>query len=145
MAWMPAARALAGVGNGLSPIWSSMTSLPRALSRRATASTSKAVSACREWAKVLRVGVMVDIRWPGGKRTAAGHPESNLRTVLENRHRLRCKFRPRWTACRMYCTMPTAGRTLAEARAGEDCVSVAFWKGLLKYGLGLALLAFVVV
>jgi len=45
MAAFPAAAAAAVVGNGLSPIWSSITSLPAALSRFATARTSKAVSA----------------------------------------------------------------------------------------------------
>ena len=49
----PAARALLVLGKGLSPICSSMTSLPAALRRRATARTSKAVSADRPRAKLL--------------------------------------------------------------------------------------------
>ena len=43
-----------GVGKGLSPIWSSLTSFPPALSRRATARTTKAFSDVRERAKVVR-------------------------------------------------------------------------------------------
>src|SRR5947209_3534276 len=52
---MPAALAWAGVGNGLSPICSSITSLPAAASRRATARTSNAVSALRLPANELKV------------------------------------------------------------------------------------------
>src|SRR5437870_1103137 len=53
MAFLPASMALAVLGKGLSPICSSTTSLPAALSRLATARTSKAVSADRPRAKVL--------------------------------------------------------------------------------------------
>src|SRR5438067_1279922 len=66
MARTPAARACSGVGKGLSPIWSSMTSLPKVLSWRALASTSKAVSAVRERANWLRVGGMAALRGRGG-------------------------------------------------------------------------------
>src|SRR5262245_50709747 len=62
MASTPAATAAAGLGNGLSPICSSMTSLPWALSRLATARTSNAVSARRPEAKRLNVtgrGVLI--------------------------------------------------------------------------------------
>jgi hypothetical protein len=55
MALLPACTAYRVLVNGLSPICSSTTSLPCALSRRATASTSKAVSAFRPAAKLLRV------------------------------------------------------------------------------------------
>src|SRR5262245_35060797 len=50
----PASLALRVLGKGLSPICNSTTSLLRALSLRATARTSKAVSAERPWAKALR-------------------------------------------------------------------------------------------
>src|SRR5712692_11026299 len=73
MARMPAARALFVLGKGLSPIWSSITSLPRALSWRATARTSKAVSALRPREKRLGVGnafvvwgVMLESLWRAG-------------------------------------------------------------------------------
>src|SRR5262245_28620092 len=52
---MPAARAAAGVEKGLSPICSSMTSLPWPFKRLATARTSNAVSARSEEAKRLNV------------------------------------------------------------------------------------------
>src|SRR5437868_13802975 len=56
---MPASMAWRGVGKGLSPICSSMTSLRWDLRRLATASTSKAVSAVRLRAKLLkRIGVV---------------------------------------------------------------------------------------
>src|SRR5688572_23878800 len=54
MASMPPARAAAVLSNGLSPISSSMTSLPDAFSERAIASTVKAVSTDSERAKLLR-------------------------------------------------------------------------------------------
>src|SRR5436305_2072484 len=57
MARRPAARAFGGVGKGLSPISSSTTSLPRAFSARAIASTVKAVSALRSRARALRRGM----------------------------------------------------------------------------------------
>src|SRR5262245_21949257 len=52
---MPACRACRVLAKGLSPIWSSTTSFPWALSFLATARTSKAVSAVRLRAKALRV------------------------------------------------------------------------------------------
>src|SRR5258708_38022971 len=55
MAFSPAALADAVLSNGLSPISSSTTSLPRLFSERATASTVNAVSTLRFLAKVLRV------------------------------------------------------------------------------------------
>src|SRR5438128_11590910 len=54
MARWPASMALRVLGKGLSPICNSTTSLPWALIRFATARTSKAVSAERPRAKVLR-------------------------------------------------------------------------------------------
>src|SRR6266699_3472657 len=54
MARRPASAAWRVLGKGLSPICSSTTSLPAALSRFATARTSKAVSAERDRAKALR-------------------------------------------------------------------------------------------
>src|SRR5436305_14231094 len=48
---------------GLSPICSSITSLPWALSRLATASTSKAVSPVRPEAKALKVSDPLFIGW----------------------------------------------------------------------------------
>src|SRR4051812_23471244 len=59
MALIPAARALRVLGNGLSPICNSTTSLPAALRRLATARTSKAVSALRPRAKLLRVALVM--------------------------------------------------------------------------------------
>src|SRR4051794_29276454 len=56
---MPAALACGVLGNGLSPISSSTTSLPRAFSARAKASTVKAVSAVRFRARALRRGMGV--------------------------------------------------------------------------------------
>src|SRR5919112_6333790 len=53
MARRPASLACGVLGNGLSPISSSTTSLPRAFSRRAIARTVKAVSACRPEASAL--------------------------------------------------------------------------------------------
>src|SRR5947199_2660676 len=55
MAAMPACRAWAGVGKGLSPICNSTTSLPWARRRLATARTSNAVSAFSPRANRLRV------------------------------------------------------------------------------------------
>src|SRR5438105_189558 len=52
---MPPLRAWRVLSKGLSPIWSSITSLPSALSRLATARTSKAVSVDRPRAKELNV------------------------------------------------------------------------------------------
>src|SRR5437763_16534833 len=57
MAALPAAIADLALRYGLSPICSSMTSLPPALSFRATASTSNAVSAVRPDAKVDNDGI----------------------------------------------------------------------------------------
>src|SRR5262245_61963690 len=62
MARSPASRARGVLGNGLSPICSSMTSLPCPFSLRATASTSKAVSAERPRAKRLSSGMAVGSR-----------------------------------------------------------------------------------
>src|SRR3954452_9620961 len=57
MARMPAALACGVLGNGLSPISSSTTSLPCAFNARAAARTVKAVSAVRLFARALRRGV----------------------------------------------------------------------------------------
>src|SRR6516165_4897080 len=59
MAFRPAAAAWRVVGNGLSPICSSMTSLPAAFRRLATAKTSNAVSPVSPRAKLLMAGGMV--------------------------------------------------------------------------------------
>src|SRR5262245_47549466 len=56
MASIPARAAWCVLGKGLSPICSSITSLPCAFRRLATARTSKAVSAWRFRAKVLKEG-----------------------------------------------------------------------------------------
>src|SRR5687768_14398151 len=55
MALMPPSRARRVLGKGLSPICNSITSLPCALSLRATARTSNAVSEVSPWANALRV------------------------------------------------------------------------------------------
>src|SRR5947209_11613863 len=57
MAFTPASIALGGVENGLSPISSSMTSLPDAISCLATASTVNAVSTSTEAANRLNAGI----------------------------------------------------------------------------------------
>src|SRR2546425_5203160 len=57
MAFTPASMALGGVGNGLSPISSSMTFLPDAISCLATASTVNAVSTSTEEANRLNAGI----------------------------------------------------------------------------------------
>src|SRR2546422_1427999 len=57
MALTPASMALGGVGNGLSPISSSMTFLPDAISCLATASTVNAVSTSTEEANRLNAGI----------------------------------------------------------------------------------------
>src|SRR5271156_2516709 len=75
MAWPPATSAWRVLGNGLSPICSSMTSLPRPFKRLATASTSKAVSALRPRAKSLSVRgevVMGEVDCIGRLYEAAG-------------------------------------------------------------------------
>src|SRR5690349_17295985 len=72
MARTPAVRALAVDGKGLSPICSSMTSLPWALRRLATASTSNAVSAVGPWANWLGRGVAVIRSRESGATIATG-------------------------------------------------------------------------
>ena len=67
MARMPAALACGGEGNGLSPISSSTTSLPAALSWRARASTVKAVSALRFRARALSLGMVPGFRQGDGR------------------------------------------------------------------------------
>src|SRR5207245_636761 len=66
------------LGKGLSPICSSMTSLPCALRRLATASTSKAVSELRPWAKQLREGRVI-------KKINHRDTESTEKTKTEKR------------------------------------------------------------
>src|SRR5207248_9178046 len=75
MARWPAARAEAVLGKGLSPIWSSITSLPAALRRLATASTSKAVSGCRPRANALSVGPADDCGAVMGVSQGGGAPD----------------------------------------------------------------------
>src|SRR3954454_22596979 len=96
MACSPAAVAWVGLGNGLSPICNLITSLPAALSRRATARTSKAVSATRPRAKELRVtGPGALIRggsWGGGVvrwwRGGLSGPTTSRTGLLLGRDRL---------------------------------------------------------
>jgi hypothetical protein len=61
MASTPASIAFGGVENGLSPISSSMMSLPPAISRLATARTLNAVSTPTEEANLLNEGIRTDI------------------------------------------------------------------------------------
>src|SRR3970282_1481912 len=84
MALMPPARAAAVLSNGLSPISSSMTSLPPALSALATPSTVKAVSTVKERANSLSCTAILSRR-------------SELRSrflAFEKRRRSRAKLAP---------------------------------------------------
>src|SRR5262245_33512060 len=94
MAWVPAWRAERVLGKGLSPICSSMTSLPCAFNRLATARTSKAVSAVRPRAKELRLTEEVEFirantegrgRWVYCSRGGGGKKEE--RHSSPQRHR----------------------------------------------------------
>ena len=64
--------AFGGVENGLSPISSSMTSLPAAISRLATASTLNAVSTPTEDAKLLNEGMGDDLIASSAQPPATG-------------------------------------------------------------------------
>src|SRR5207248_10486845 len=99
----PAARAFLVLANGLSPICNSITSLPAALSLRATASTSNAVSPVSPWAKVLNVtasfgvgGVMV---WGDGvyyRLRRSAPPQAARLDLLLGRDRLRQRPHDGW-------------------------------------------------
>src|SRR5262245_46508062 len=74
MAFRPAATACFVLGKGLSPIWSSTTSLPAAVRRRATARRGEAVGAVRRGASGL--GVFLREAGPP-KRTQRGGREDD--------------------------------------------------------------------
>src|ERR1041384_7747246 len=93
MAAMPASSAWAALLYGLSPICSSMTSLPWALSRLATARTSKAVSVERpraNWLKetvefVMEVSGMLCAGFPVEYMADAGAGNLNYSTQRAQR------------------------------------------------------------
>ena len=84
IAFCPAARADLVLGNGLSPICNSITSLPPALSLRATASTSKAVSPVRLRANVESVALMRRVAWGSGNVRCCDDRAAGARRLRPN-------------------------------------------------------------
>ena len=98
MACTPASMAFGGVANGLSPISSSMTSLPAAMSRLAMASTLKALSTPTEEANWLNAGIRNGMI---SRDLTAG----NMFIICEHMRDVRSRF---WRCCCWPARLPFA-------------------------------------